>query len=103
MEKEKVVIEYETKQRELKKLVKKVKRKIPYFIFGFIFFGIALITLLDGKLTNFVGNSYNLILVISTILVVISTIYMVIISIKVKNINKEIKSLGEKMYNKMKL
>lgn len=103
MEDEKIVIKYETKQRELKKLIKKVKRKIPYSVIGIIFFGIALIFLLEGRLNKFIGNSYNLILVISIISFVFFIIYMISIYNKIKNINKENKSLGEKMYNKMKL
>ncbi len=103
MEKEKLVIEYETKQRVLKKRVKKIKRKIPYSIFIFIFFAIALVFLLEGKLDKFLGNSYNLILVTSAFFVLTTAIYIVIITLKIKDINKEVQSLGEKMYKKMKL
>ncbi|WKD86166.1 hypothetical protein KCTC32516_01525 [Polaribacter huanghezhanensis] len=101
MEKEKIVIEYETKQRVLKKRVKKIKRKTPYSIF--IFFAIALVFLLDGKLDKFLGNSYNLIPIISAFFVLTTAIYIVMITLKIKDINKEVKSLGEKMYKKMKL
>ncbi|WP_347173933.1 hypothetical protein [Polaribacter uvawellassae] len=103
MEKEKIVIEYETKQRVLKKLVKKTKKKIPYSIFGLIFFCFALIALLDGKLNKIVGNSYNLVLVISILLVLLTSTYLILMYQKINKINRKIKSLGEKMYNKMKL
>ena len=103
MEKEKIVIEYETKQRVLKKHVKKIKRKTPYSIFIFIFFAIVLVFLLEGKLDKFLGNSYNLILVISAFFVLTTAIYIVTITLKIKDINKEVKSIGEKMYKKMKL
>ncbi|MFN0730086.1 hypothetical protein [Polaribacter gochangensis] len=103
MVKEKTVVEQETKQRVLKKRVKKIKGKIPYSIFIFIFFAIALVFLLEGKLDKFLGNSYNLILVISAFFVLTTAIYIVIITLKIKDINKEIQSLGEKMYKKMKL
>jgi len=103
MENEKLVIKFESKQRELKKRIKTVKRKIPYTISGIILSGIALIILLDGKLNEFVGNSYNLILVISIVSIIFSIIYLILIYSKIKILNKESNSFGMKMYNKMKL
>ncbi|MFT5762109.1 MAG: FtsH-binding integral membrane protein [Polaribacter sp.] len=104
MEKEESVIKYEIRQTNLKKVVKKLKKKIPYFIFIFIFFGIALIILLEGVLNKFLGNnSYNLILIISAFFILLSLGYIIMMLLKIKSFNKEIKSLGEKMYHKMKL
>lgn len=103
MGKDETVIEYEIRQTSLKKVVKKLKNKIPYFIFGFVFFGTALIILIEGVLNKFLGNSYNLILIISTFFVLFSSGYMIMMLLNINSINKEIKSLGEKMYHKMKL
>lgn len=103
MGKDESVIEYEIRQTSLKKVVKKLKNKIPYFILGFIFFGTALVILIEGVLNKFLGNSYNLILIISAFFVLLSSSYMIMMTLKINKISKEIKSLGEKMYHIMKL
>ena len=103
MEKEESIITYEIKQKKLKRKVKKLKKKTPYFIVGFIFFGISLFFLLEDKLNKFLGNSYNLILLISTICIFIIICYIIIITKKTNRVNKEVKTLGEKMYHIMKL
>lgn len=99
----KLVQTYELKQKALKKENKRYKKKIPYYIFGFIFFALGLITLLDGRINNFVGNSYNLIVAIITILGFISITYLIIVFRKIKKNNAEIKALGLKSYKIMKL
>ena len=98
-----LVQQYELKQKKLKKENLIYKKRVPYYIFGFVFFAIGLITLLDGRVNNYVGNSYNLILIISFVLSIISVVYLVIIYIKTKKNNTEIKALGTKVYKLMKL
>lgn len=100
---EESVIKYEIRQTSLKKTVKKLKKKIPYFILGFIFFGTALVILIEGVLNKFLGNSYDFILITSVFFVLLSSSYMIIMTVKINRISKEIKLLGEKMYHKMKL
>ena len=102
-EEKKLVYQYELKQKALKKENQKYIKRIPYYIFGLIFFAIGLITLLDGKIDHYVGNSFNLILVVTSFVGLISIIYLIIIYIKTKKNNAEIKVLGNKVYNEMKL
>ncbi len=98
-----LVQQYEQKQKALKKENKIYIRRIPYYLFGLIFCALGLITLLDGKLNNYVGNSYNLILVVATVFAFISIIYLVIILKNLRRNKKEIKALGNKVYKIMKL
>ena len=102
-EDKKLVQHYELKQKKLKKENKRYKKMIPYYIFGFIFFALGLISLLDGKVDAFVGNSYNLIVVILSILGLVSLVYLIIIYSKTKQNNTKIKALGIKAYKLMKL
>ena len=97
------ILEIQNNQKKIKKEKKKLIKSIPYFIFGFVFFGIGVIYLLEEKLNHIVGNSHNLILIIAIIFGIVSLIYMIIISLKVKNKNEELKLLGNKLYNLMKL
>lgn len=104
MENEESVIKYEIRQTNLKKTKKKLKKKIPYFIFICISFGTALVILLEGVLNNFsANNSYSLSVIISVFFILLSLGYIIMMLLKINSINKEIKSLGEKMYHKMKL
>jgi uncharacterized membrane protein len=102
-EEKKLVYQYELKQKALKKENQKYIKRIPYYIFGFIFFAIGLITLLDGRVDNYVSNSINLIILITSIVGLISIVYLIIIFIKIKKNNAEIKVLGNKVYQEMKL
>lgn len=99
----KLVRQYELKQKKLKKENLTYKKRAPYYIFGFIFFAIGLISLLDGRVNNYVGNSFNLILIITSVLSIISIAYLALIYIKTKKNNTEIKALGTKVYKLMKL
>jgi len=99
----KLVQQYELKQKALKKENLRYKKRIPYYIFGFVFFAIGLIYLLDGIIDNCIVNSFNLILIISSIFTVVSMVYLMIIYIKTKKNTTEIKTLGTKIYKLMKL
>lgn len=94
---------YENKQRTLKKEKKLLKKKVPYFLFGLLFFALGTITLLDGKCNEYLGNSNNLILITLSLLLIISFVYLIIVSVKIKRKNTEIKTLGNKLYQLMKL
>jgi hypothetical protein len=98
-----LVQQYELKQKKLKKENLTYKKRAPYYIFGFVFFAIGLISLLDGRVDNYVGNSFNLILVITLFAGLISIVYLIIIYVKTKKNNTEIKALGTKVYKLMKL
>ncbi len=102
-EEKKLVYQYELKQKALKKENRRYKKRVPYYIFGFVFFAIGLIYLLDGRIDTYVINSFNLILIVSSILTVVSAVYLMIIYIKTKKNNTEIKVLGTKIYKLMKL
>lgn len=99
----KLVYQYELKQKALKKENIKYKKRVPYYIFGFVFIALGIISLLDGIIDNCVLNSYHLILIITSIFGLISMVYLMIIYIKIRNNNTEIKALGTKIYRQMKL
>lgn len=99
----KLTLKYERSQKTLRKENKILIKKIPYYIFGFLFFAIGLLMLLDGKLNEFVGNSFNLILIIAILFSIFSLVFLVLISIKTSRNKKEIKVLGNKLYKLMKL
>ena len=99
----KLVYQYELKQKALKKENRNYKKRIPYYIFGFVFFGIGLISILDEIIENCVVNSFNLILIVSSVISVVSIVYLMIIYIKTKKNTTEIKVLSTKIYKLMKL
>ncbi len=103
MNKDKSVIKDEIKQTKLKKELRRFKKKIPYSILLLVCFSFVLVYLIEGKIYKYLGDNYNLILVISIFLVSIVIIYMITIIIKMNSIKKEIKLLGERMYQRMKL
>ena len=94
---------YENKQRTLRKEKESLKKKVPYFLFGFLFFAFGAITLLDGKCNEYLGNSNNLILISLSLLLIISFVYLIMVGVKIKQKNAEIKNLGNKLYKLMKL
>lgn len=102
-EKEKLVHRYELKQKKLKKENQAYKKKIPYYLFGFIFFAFGLIMILDGKLNEYVGNSYNLILIVFTVTVLFFMMFLININLKIRSNKRKSKDLGNKIYRKMKL
>lgn len=102
-EEKKLVYQYELRQKALKKENRRYKKRAPYYIFGFIFFAIGVIYILDGRIDNCVINSFNLILIITSILTIVSVVYLMILYIKTKKNNTEIKVLGTKIYKLMKL
>lgn len=98
-----LVHKYEQKQKALKKENITYKKRAPYYIFGLIFFALGLISLSEGKLNDYVENSYNLIIIITIIFILIIILYLIgIYRISQKN-KKEIKNLGNKIYKLMKL
>ena len=90
-EKEKLVHRYELKQKKLKKENRTYRKKVPYYIIGFIFFALGLIMILDGKLNEHVGNSYNLILIIISITVLFFMVYLIRVNLKIRNNKKKSK------------
>ncbi len=95
--------ELQEEQKLLKKEIISLKKQIPYFIIGFIFFSIGCVSVFEGKFNNLFGNSYNLILCIIVLLVLISISYIILITFKVKVKNSQIKAIGLELYNMMKL
>lgn len=97
------VIALETQQRKLKKKIKSLKKQIPYYVIGFLFFGFILFELFEGKLNQIVGNSLNLFIAIGLISCCICLIYLFITSNNIANMKKENKEIGSKLYKIMKL
>jgi len=97
------VRELQEEKKLLKAEIKSLKKKIPYFIVGFIFLSIGCISAFEGRLDKLFGNSYNLILSIIVALVFTSITYIILIAFKVKNKNSQIRTIGLQLYNMMKL
>ena len=102
-EKVEKIRELQEAQKLLKKEIKSLKKKIPYFIIGFIFFSIGCISVFEGKFNDLFGNSYNLILSIIVLLILTSIAYIILTAFKVKVKNSQIKTIGLQLYNMMKL
>jgi cytochrome bd-type quinol oxidase subunit 2 len=97
------VIALEKAQRKLKKEIKTLKKKMPYYIIGFLFFGVILFGLFDNNLNKYVGNSVNLFIIIGILSCSLCLIYLIITSNKIAHRKKESKELGSKLYRIMKL
>jgi DMSO/TMAO reductase YedYZ heme-binding membrane subunit len=97
------VVALEKLQRKLKKEIKTLKKRMPYYIIGFLFFGFIIFGLFDNNLNKYVGNSVNLFIVIGIISCSLCLIYLIITSNKIANRRKESKELGSKLYRIMKL
>ncbi len=91
------------KQNELKKEVKFIKKKIPSYIIGFIFFTVVSLYFLEDNFYHFFGNSVNLVIGFVLLLTVVCFFFLFKNFLKIKKNESESKALGSELYRLMKL
>jgi uncharacterized membrane protein len=97
------VIALEERQRKLKKEVKQIKKRMPYYITGFFFFSFLIIGLFEGKLDKYIGDSINFIIIVGIVCCATCLVYLITLTKKVASKKKENKEIGSKLYRLMKL
>ena len=103
MDKNKEIIKKQKKQSQLKKEVKAIKKKLPKFIIGFIFFVAVSLYFSENKFYDFFGNSVNFIIGIVIFLCLFSLFFVFRSYHIIKKKEKEAKTLGSQLYHLMKL
>ncbi len=103
MNKSKEILNYQKKQNALKSEVKKIKKKLPTYIIGFVFFVVVSLYFLEDKFYAFFGNNVNYIIGLVILLSLFSLFFLLRSYIKIKNKQKESKAIGSKLYKLMKL
>jgi hypothetical protein len=103
MDKNTEILIKQKKQNELKAEVQEMKKKLPTYIIGFIFFVAVSLYFLEDKFYHFFGNSANFILIAVIILCLFSFLFILRAYIVIKKKQKESKAIGVQLYNLMKL
>ena len=68
MDKKKEILNKQKRQSEIKKEIKEIKKRLPSFIIGFIFFTLVSLYFLEEKFYQFFGNSVDLFRIIFILL-----------------------------------
>lgn len=98
------VIALEKRQGQLKKEIKQIKKRMPYYIIGFFFFSILIIGLFEGKLEKLVGgDSINFIIIVGIVCCISCLIYLIALTKKITSKKKEDKEIDNKLYDLLKL
>lgn len=103
MDKNREILKQQKKQNILKAEIKVIKKKIPTYLIGFVFFVIVSLYFLEDKFYHFFGNSVDVIIAVVVLLSVFSLLIVIRFYIKIKQKQKEAKAIGSKLYKLMKL
>ena len=103
MNKNKEILKKQKTQNKIKKEVKAIKKMLPSYIIGFIFFAIVGLYFLEDKFYHFFGNSVNLVIGFVILLTIVCLFFLFNSFIKIKKKEKESKVLGSELYKLMKL
>lgn len=103
MNKNREILEHQKKQNALKTEVKEIKKKLPTYIIGFLFFATVSLYFLENTFYDYFGNSVNLIIIIVIVLSIISFSILTRSYIKVKQLQRKSKSIGTILNKLMKL
>lgn len=103
MDKNKEILNKQKRQNELKHEVKKIKKKLPSLIIGFIFFTFISLYFLEDKFYQFFGNSVNFVRSSVIILGVFTLFYILRSYMKIRKKERESKAIGSQLYKLMKL
>ena len=103
MDKNKEILNKQKRQNELKHEVKKIKKKLPSLIIGFIFFTFISLYFLEDKFYQFFGNSVNFVRSSVIILGVFTLFYILRSYMKIRKKERESKEIGSQLYKLMKL
>ncbi len=97
------ILAYQKEQSELKKEIQKIKKSIPIYLTGIVFFMFLIVFVLDSKVYTYFGGSLNFFTFSSILTLVICFIYFYTSQFKIKEKEKSAKAIGSKLYNLMKL
>lgn len=103
MDKNKEILDKQKKQSQLKKEVKNIKKKLPSYIIGFIFFVAVSLYFLEDKFYKFFGNSVNFIIGIVITLCLFSLFFIFRSYNVIKKKEQQAKAIGAQLYHLMKL
>ncbi|KGL64328.1 hypothetical protein [Polaribacter sp. Hel1_85] len=103
MDKNKEILNKQKRQTELKQEVKDIKKKLPTFIIGFIFFTIVSLYFLENKFYQFFGNSVNFVIGIVIFLCIFSFFFIFTSYLQIKKREKESRIIGSQLYQLQKL
>lgn len=103
MDKNKEILNKQKRQNEIKKEIKEIKKKLPSFLIGFIFFTVVSLYFLEEKFYLFFGNSVDFVRAIVILLGVFSLGFVLKSYLKIKKKEKESKAIGSQLYKLQKL
>ncbi len=97
------ILSKQKRQNQLKKEVKSMKKKIPVFFIGAIFFVGITLSLVEKKFNIFFHNNVDFIIGTLIFLCMFSLIFLLISDYITKKKIKKYKALGSELYHLMKL
>ena len=97
------ILSKQRRQNQLKKEVKRMKKKIPSFFIGSIFLVAVTLSLIEKNYNVFFHNNVNFIIGMLISLCLFSLIFVLISDYIVKKKIQKYKALGSELYHLMKL
>lgn len=97
------ILSQQKKQKVLKNEIKVIKKKLPTYIIGFIFFATISLYFLENSFYSFFGKNVDFIIPIIILLSLFSLFFLLRSYYTIKKKQKEAKSIGSKLYKLMKL
>ena len=97
------ILSKQKRQKQLKKEVKRMKKKIPVFFIGSIFFVGITLSLVEKKFNLFFHKNVDFIIGTLIFLCIFSLIFVLISDYITKKKIKKYKALGSELYHLMKL
>ncbi|MEE9409191.1 MAG: hypothetical protein V3V28_14075 [Polaribacter sp.] len=97
------IVKQQAQQKVLKKEVESIKKKMPTYIVGFIFFTFLALYLFEDRFYQFFGNSVDFFRGTIILLGIFCLIFISKNYFSIKKKEKEIKNLSNKLYDLMKL
>lgn len=97
------ILSIQKRQNQLKKEVKRMKKKIPSFFIGSIFLVAVTLSLIEKNYNVFFHNNVNFIIGMLISLCLFSLIFVLISDYIVKKKIQKYKALGSELYHLMKL
>ncbi|WP_299061960.1 TIGR00366 family protein [uncultured Polaribacter sp.] len=103
MNKQKEIRNKQKQQSELRNEVKKIKKKLPTYIIGFIFFAFIGLYFLEEKFYQLFGNSVNFVFSVVVMICLFSLFFILKSYFKIKKKKIAAKIIGAQLYELMKL
>ena len=97
------ILNKQKKQNRLKKEVKQMKKKIPSFFIGFIFFVAISLYFIENLFKLFFEKNFNFIISFVILFCLLYVFFLILCYYKIKNKIKDYKALGKQLYHLMKL